>query len=203
MVAEQSQLIRPLGRTVLSMVCAALAALPAHTLQIGVNVSPVELSDEGWVDGVLGIVDQWGVDPCCLVFELTESAVQSARRPIQADLMRLRKRGVGIFLSNFGTGSSSLAMLRDLPVTGLKLDASLVATVDRPGSFGAALAKGIIEVVRPLGLAGVAEGVETEGQAASLAEIGWEFGQGYLFAHPGSLNSVSPVPARLLGVLPR
>ncbi len=202
LVAEQSQLVRPLGRTVLSMVCAALAALPAHTLQIGVNVSPVELSDEGWVDGVLGIVDQWGVDPCCLVFELTESAVQSSRRPIQADLMRLRKRGVGIFLSNFGTGSSSRAMLRDLPVTGLKLDASLVATVDRPGSFGAALAKGIIEVVRPLGLAGVAEGVETEEQAASLAEIGWDFGQGYLFARPGSLNSVSPVPARLLGALP-
>ena len=201
-VAEESQLIRPMGRMVLGMACAALAALPPHAMQIGVNVSSVELSDDHWVDGILRIVEDSGIDPCCLVIEVSETAVQSARRSLDADLMRLRKRGVGIFLDNFGSGNASLSMLRDLPLSGVKLDVGVVASLGQPYGFGTALARGVLEVIRPLGLAGVAEGVETEEQAAALAEMGWEFGQGYLFGRPGSLNAVAPAPARLLGALP-
>jgi EAL domain-containing protein (putative c-di-GMP-specific phosphodiesterase class I) len=201
-VAEESQLIRPMGRVALGMACAALAALPPHAMQIGVNASSVELSDDRWVDGILTVIEDSGVDPCCLVIEVSETAVQSAHRSLEADLMRLRKRGVGIFLDNFGSGISSLAMLRDLPLSGVKLDSGVVASLVRPHGFGAALAKGVLEVIRPLGLAGVATGVETEEQAAGLIEMGWEFGQGFLFGRPGSLNSVSPVPVRLLGALP-
>ena len=101
-----------------------------------------------------------------------------------------------------GEQEEALSMLRDLPLSGVKLDVGVVASLGQPYGFGTALARGVLEVIRPLGLAGVAEGVETEEQAAALAEMGWEFGQGYLFGRPGSLNAVAPAPARLLGALP-
>jgi len=198
-VAEESRLIRPIGRTVLARAMEALQALPPHALQVGINVSAVELSDPAWLDGVTYTIERSGTDPCCLVVEITETAMLGARRDVAADLRALRDMGVGVFLDDFGTGYSSLAMLRDYPVSGIKLDKSFVASLDDPDSFGAALAQGILDLIRPLGLAGVAEGIETREQADRLAELGWEFGQGYLFGRPGPFSALPPVPSRLLG----
>jgi diguanylate cyclase (GGDEF)-like protein/PAS domain S-box-containing protein len=193
-IAEESRLIRPMGRRLLARGLDALSRLPAHSLQVGVNVSAVELADESWLAGVNEILDSADVDPCCLVLEITETAVLSARRNLASDLGALKSRGVGVFLDDFGTGYSSLSMLRDLPVSGLKLDKSFVSSLDDEDSFGAALSQGILDLIRPLGLAGVAEGIETERQATRLREIGWEFGQGYLFGRPGPFTEL-PVPA--------
>ena len=198
-VAEESRLIRPIGRRVLARALQALNALPPHALQVGVNVSAVEMADDAWLLGVTQTIEHSGVDPCCLVLEITETAMLGARRDIGQDLRRLRDMGVGIFLDDFGTGYSSLTMLRDFPVSGIKLDKSFVASLDDPDSFGAALAQGILDLIRPLGLAGVAEGIETQEQADRLAELGWEFGQGYHFGRPGVFRSLPPVPSRPLG----
>ena len=198
-IAEESRLIRPIGRRVLVRALEALAALPPHALQIGVNISAVELSDETWLDGVTYAIDRSGIDPCCLVLELTETAVLSARRDLRDDLRALRDRGVGVFLDDFGTGYSSLSMLRDLPVSGIKLDKSFVTALEDKESFGAALAQGIVDLVRPLGLAGVAEGIETPEQAERLAHLGWEFGQGYLFGRPGPFRALPPGRSRSVG----
>lgn len=198
-VAEESRLIRPIGRKVLARALEALQALPPHALQVGINVSAVELSDPAWLDGVTYTIERSGTDPCCLVVEITETAMLGARRDIASDLRALRSMGVGVFLDDFGTGYSSLAMLRDYPVSGIKLDKSFVASLDDPDSFGAALAQGILDLVRPLGLAGVAEGIETAEQAERLAELGWEYGQGYLFGRPGPFHALPPVPARSVG----
>ena len=195
-IAEESRLIRQIGRRVLIRAFEALAALPAHALQIGVNVSAVELADETWLDAVTYAIDRSGIDPCCLVLELTETAVLSARRDISGDLRVLRDLGAAVFLDDFGTGYSSLSMLRDLPVSGIKLDKSFVSAIDRDDSFGDALTQGIVDLIRPMGLAGVAEGIETERQAEKLLSLGWEFGQGYLFGRPGPLSALPPVPAR-------
>lgn len=198
-VAEESRLIRPIGRRVLARALQALNTLPPHALQVGVNVSAVELADEAWLLGVTQTIEQSGVDPCCLVLEITETAMLGARRDIAEDLRALRDMGVGIFLDDFGTGYSSLAMLRDYPVSGIKLDKSFVASLDDPESFGSALAQGILDLIRPLGLAGVAEGIETQEQSDRLADLGWEFGQGYHFGRPGVFRSLPPVPSRPLG----
>lgn len=198
-VAEDSRLIGPLGRLVLARALDALTALPPHALQVGINVSAVELSDPTWLDAVSYTIERSGVDPCCLVMEITETAVLDAHRDLSSDLKRLRDMGVGLFLDDFGTGYSSLAMLRDLPVTGIKLDKSFVASLGDPGSFGAALAQGILDLIRPLGIAGVAEGIETMDQAARLAELGWEFGQGFAFGRPGPFEELPSLPARPLG----
>lgn len=193
-VAEESRLIRPMGRVVLAQALEALASLPPHTIQVGVNVSAVELSDHTWMDTVTDAIERSGVDPACLVVEITETAVLAASRDVGSDLRRLRSMGVGIFLDDFGTGYSSLSLLRDLPVTGIKLDKSFVAALVDPDSFGSALARGILDLVRPLGLTGVAEGIETPQHATRLAELGWEFGQGYLYGRPAPFNELPPIP---------
>ena len=195
-IAEESKVIRPIGRRVLAKVCRVLADLPEHSMQMGVNVSGVELNDDKWLEGFLEIVDRSGINPCCLVLEVTETAMLRAHRDIGSDLRALRARGVGIFLDDFGTGYSSLALLRDFPVTGVKLDKSFVASLDDEDSFGAALAQGIVDLIRPLGLSGVAEGIETPERAEQLRQLGWQFGQGYAFGHPAPLSALPPMPSR-------
>lgn len=201
-IAEESRLIRPLGHVVVSQALEALRQLPDHSLQIGVNVSAVELRDTGWRQSLEEAIDRSGVDPCCLVIELTETAVLSAKRDLADDLAALRQRGIAVFLDDFGTGYSSLSLLRDLPVSGIKLDKSFVSAVDSDDEFAVALSRGIVDLIRPLELAGVAEGIETERQATRLHELGWEFGQGYFFGRPGPFSSLPPVPARPLGTPP-
>lgn len=199
-VAEESRLIRPIGRQIMAKAFEALSVLPPHAIQIGVNVSAVELSDDSWLDSVGYAIDRSGIDPCCLVLEITETAVLNAHRDVATDLRSLRDRGLGVFLDDFGTGFSSLSMLRDLPVTGIKLDKSFVGALDDEDSFGSALARGVIALMDSLGLSGVAEGIEEESQAQRLAELGWQYGQGYLFGRPGPLSALPPVHGRPLDV---
>ncbi len=183
-VAEKSRLIRSIGREVLAQACMALNALPPHAFQVGVNVSAVELSDDSWLAGVIAVIEETGVDPCCLVLEITETSVLSTKRDIRRDLRQLRSLGVGLFLDDFGTGYSSLALLYDLPVSGIKLDKSFVTMVSQGDEYGIALTRGIGDLIGRLGLAGVAEGVERTEDAAHLLDLGWGFGQGYAFGWP-------------------
>ncbi|WP_166793214.1 sensor domain-containing protein [Cryobacterium lactosi] len=217
-VAEESGLIVGIGRCVLDQVCAVLAAHPDAPGTISVNVSAVELAHDEWAEKFLGIVDIHGVDPSRLVVEVTETAVMSLRAHTAGSVAALRDRGIGLHVDDFGTGFSSIAVLRDLPVTGLKLDASFVADLAAPGAVGrlgsdgasgdgaaadggaggstadgahnagargsGALAAGLAGLVAHLGLTGVAEGIETEEQEATLRAQGWQHGQGYLFGRP-------------------
>ena len=103
------------------------------------------------------------------------------------DLGRLRDLGVGIHVDDFGTGFSSISLLRELPVTGLKLDLSFVANLTPDDSPANALASGLAGLARGLHLTTIAEGVEREEQAVMLAQQGWTHGQGFLFGRPGPL----------------
>ena len=129
-----------------------------------------------------------GIDPTRLIIELTETAVMSTRRSLQEDLARLRDLGIGIHVDDFGTGYSSISLLRDLPVTGIKLDRSFVSSLSDPDSASYALAEGLASLAFSIGLIGVAEGVETPVQSAFLRGMGWTHGQGYLFGKPAGLG---------------
>jgi diguanylate cyclase (GGDEF)-like protein/PAS domain S-box-containing protein len=210
-VAEESGLIVGIGRAVIDQVCTVLAAHPDAGGTISVNVSAVELAHDDWAERFLATVDRHGVDPSRLVVEVTETAVMSLRPHTVGSVTALRDRGIGLHVDDFGTGFSSIAVLRDLPVTGLKLDASFVSGLGSPtrepggpggpaagigsvqsdgpgrvraGDGGGALAAGLAGLVAHLGLTGVAEGVETCEQATALQEQGWQHGQGYLFGRP-------------------
>ncbi|PXA68229.1 sensor domain-containing protein [Cryobacterium arcticum] len=187
-VAEESGLILGIGRAVLAQVCTVLAGHPDAPGTISVNVSAVELARDDWAQLFTATVERHGVDPARLVVEVTETAVLALGTVTVANLVAVRDLGVGLHVDDFGTGFSSISLLRDLPVTGLKLDASFVADLGDPlsedGRGAHALAAGLAGLVSHLGLAGVAEGVETEAQAEALRGQGWSHGQGYLFGRP-------------------
>lgn len=183
-IAEESGLIVGIGRAVLDQACTVIAANPAGAGTISVNVSAVELARDDWAGTFIATMARHGVDPCRIIVEVTETAVLSLGALTVGGLAAVRALGVGLHVDDFGTGFSSISLLRDLPVTGLKLDASFVADLGDGGRGADALAAGLAGLVAHLGLTGVAEGIETGEQAALLREQGWQHGQGYLFGRP-------------------
>lgn len=187
-VAEESGLVVGIGRLLLDEVCALLASDPALPGAVNVNFSGVELSARGWHEHFVDTVARHGVDPRRLVVEVTETAVLSLLDSTRADLASLRDLGVGVQVDDFGTGFSSISLLRDLPVTGIKLDRTFVRDLTEGDSPANALAAGVAGLAQGLHLDGIAEGIETESQWEVLQAQGWTHGQGYLFGRP------DPVP---------
>jgi EAL domain-containing protein (putative c-di-GMP-specific phosphodiesterase class I) len=184
-VAEQSRLILDIGDWVLRTAIAKAAewhAGPWPEVRIAVNVSPRQLLDGRFVGRVADLLRAHALPPACLEIELTESVLQTGPATVES-LRRLRALGVSIALDDFGTGYSSLASLEQLPLTRVKLDRSLISTIDSSErSF--AIAHAIIELCRGLGLAMTAEGIERPAQFALLARERDVTLQGYLFSKP-------------------
>jgi diguanylate cyclase (GGDEF)-like protein/PAS domain S-box-containing protein len=187
-IAEESGLIVGIGSAMLEQACTILAENPQMAGTISVNVSAIELGRDDWAEKFTAAIGRHRVDPRRLVVEVTETAVLSLGPDTVGGLVAVRNLGVGLHVDDFGTGFSSIALLRDLPVSGLKLDATFVAGLgdcaEQNNPRSEALAGGLAGLVAHLGLTGVAEGIETEGQAAALHEQGWLHGQGYLFGRP-------------------
>jgi EAL domain-containing protein (putative c-di-GMP-specific phosphodiesterase class I) len=132
---------------------------------------------------LIGIMTEAGADPTSMIVEVTESVAMSEVGQIEALLADLNTHGVTLAIDDFGTGYSSLSRLIDLPVTMLKVDRSLVGSINRAQS--AAIVTGtIIQLTRNLGMQTVAEGVETREQLEFLREHDCLLGQGYLFSRP-------------------
>ena len=181
--AERTGLIVPLGHVVLQQACNLLVARP-DIPAVSVNVSPVQLAHEEWLASVKQVLRSSGVEPGRLVVELTETAVFRLTELARGALVELHDLGVGVHVDDFGTGFSSLTNLRDLPVTGLKLDRSFVIALGDGDDGALALVRGLAGLANGLGLETVAEGVETEEQATILLEAGWTLAQGYLYGRP-------------------
>jgi diguanylate cyclase (GGDEF)-like protein/PAS domain S-box-containing protein len=192
-VAEDSGLIVDIGLRTFDQVCALLAARPDLPGPINVNVSAVELSSRDWLHHVVDCLGRHAIEPSRLVVEVTETAVLSLLDGTHSDLAELRRLGVGVQVDDFGTGFSSISLLRDLPVTGIKLDASFVAHLTREESAPNTLAAGVSGLARGLHLAGIAEGVETAEQARTLLSLGWSQAQGYLFGRPEAEPRTRPL----------
>ena len=180
-VAERSGLIVQLGGWALRRACAEAANWP--DLQVSVNASARQLVDGALLDQVSAALDESGLAPERLEVELTESLLIEVGAETLLVLSAIRDLGVGLSLDDFGTGYASLAVLKRLPLTAMKLDRSLIRGL--PGDReDAAIVRAVVETGHALGLLVVAEGIETEAQRAFLAGIGCDEGQGYLFGHP-------------------
>ncbi|MEV4279095.1 putative bifunctional diguanylate cyclase/phosphodiesterase [Actinoplanes xinjiangensis] len=195
-VAERSGEIVGIGRWVLEQAVRQVAAWRAAgaDLSVTVNVSPRQLQEPHLARDVLAVLERAGAPAESLVVEVTESAMVDEAVEVAA-LRRLRSAGVRIAIDDFGTGYSSLQYLTRLPVDILKIDRSFVAQMDGTPE-GAAIAEAVIRLAQILRLTTVAEGVETEGQAAELLALGSERGQGYLFSRPVPPEQVSALVAR-------
>jgi diguanylate cyclase (GGDEF)-like protein/PAS domain S-box-containing protein len=186
--AEESGLIVALGRWVLRRACRDLAGLralggTAADLRLSVNVSPVQLREHDFVDDVLGALRDSGVPACALNLEVTESVVLDCGEEGIAYLRALRAAGCGVSLDDFGTGYSSLGNLRALPIDEIKIDVSFVSAV-LDGGVDAAVVEAIVGLGAALGVAVIAEGIESAEVAGRLMALNCPFGQGYFYGRP-------------------
>ncbi|MDE1949314.1 MAG: EAL domain-containing protein [Burkholderiales bacterium] len=186
-VAEEVGLIDAIGQEVLQLACSQFARWreelgPSAPRQLALNLSRAQLTLPGLVPEVRWMLDENGLQPHELQFEITESlAAQDPR--VQATLRELKALGVKLALDDFGTGYSSLACLHQLPVDTVKIDRSFVVHAETV-EYHRVLIEATIRVAQALGMATVAEGIETAGQAALMAQLHCDRGQGYLFARP-------------------
>ena len=186
-LAEETGLILPLGQWVLETACAQLAlwaTQPAMAhLTIAVNVSVCQFQQAAFVDQVLAALERTGANPLRLKLELTEGLLVSQVEEVIAKMNTLKATGVGFSLDDFGTGYSSLSYLKRLPLDQLKIDQGFVRDILLDAN-DAAIARMVVVLADSLGLAVIAEGVETEAQRDFLAEQGCHAYQGYLFSRP-------------------
>ncbi len=187
-LAEETGLIRPLGRWVMHEAFAQLArwtraeGWPAD-FTLSVNLSAHQLGDPDLLDDVTEALAATGVDPALICLEITESALVDDIEAGLETLHRLRAIGVHLSLDDFGTGYSSFSYLHRLPVNVLKIDRSFVSRLGQEARDRAVVA-GMIELSHALGLRVVAEGVETPGQLSELGDLSCDVAQGYYFSAP-------------------
>jgi diguanylate cyclase (GGDEF)-like protein len=186
-VAEESNLILPLGKWVLETACRQLAAwslIPEFAgLTLAVNVSAQQFYQTDFVDQVRGLLAETKARAHLLKLELTESLFLRDVDEIIEKMMALKAVGVGFALDDFGTGYSSLLYLKRLPLDQLKIDQSFVRDVLIDPN-DAAIARTVAALGQTLGLKVIAEGVETEAQRDFLAESGCHAYQGYFISRP-------------------
>ncbi|UYY58794.1 putative bifunctional diguanylate cyclase/phosphodiesterase [Sphingomonas sp. S2-65] len=152
-------------------------------LRLSINVTAADVSRAGFADSLLGRVDASGFPRSRLTVEITETGVMADLTEAARLLSELRAAGCRVAVDDFGTGYSSLAYLKSLPLDYLKIDKRL--SHDITGSHrDRVVVRGVIDMARSLGLAVVAEGVETEAQLDLLAKEGCQYFQGYLCSEP-------------------
>lgn len=184
-IAEDSGLILPIGQWVLREACSQTQAWLQSGLdlgQIAVNVSAVEFQGKNFLAGVRDILNDTGLDPHHLTFELTESGMMQDTQQTMETLQALKGLGVKIAIDDFGTGYSSLSYLRRFPIDEIKIDRSFVQAID--GDAGDAIVSAVIAIGKSLKQRVVAEGVETSQQLAFLQSQHCAEGQGYYFGRP-------------------
>jgi EAL domain-containing protein (putative c-di-GMP-specific phosphodiesterase class I) len=206
-LAERSGLIVPLGLAVLTQACNQLSVWSragGRDLTVAVNLSARQLIEPGFVSAVRDIVWRAALDPRQIVLEITESLLVDDSDAAVATLWQLRGLGLKLAVDDFGTGYSSLSRLSDLPIDELKIDKSFVERINAPSADSGPIVTATVAMGHALGLTVVAEGVETEAQAAFLQHIGCDLLQGYLYGRPLDAADITPAlaQAQFTGVNP-
>jgi diguanylate cyclase (GGDEF)-like protein len=205
-VAEESGLIIEISDWVLRT--AIEAASSWHhgewpQVRLAINASARQVLDSRFIGRVQGLLDQHRLPAQCIEIELTENVLQTGRATVEA-VRQLRECGIGIALDDFGTGYSSLASVEHLPLTRVKLDRSLIASIDT-NQRSLVIAEAIAGLCGNLGLEMTAEGIERPEQLAPLLKHRSAYLQGYLLSRPvrgqDVLACIREVPARMQSML--
>jgi predicted signal transduction protein with EAL and GGDEF domain len=187
-VAEETGIITSIGEWVLRTACLE-AARWSGAQRVSVNVSAIQFKSPTLVATVTSALGESGLDPQRLELEVTESVMLDAGGAALAVLQNLREIGVRVALDDFGIGYSSLGYLRDFPFDRIKIDQSFVRGTAND-AVGRAIVRAVASLGQSLGIATVAEGVETEEQMARVGSDGCTDVQGYLINRPMPPNQI-------------
>jgi diguanylate cyclase (GGDEF)-like protein len=187
-LAEETGLIVPLGWAVLNEACGRAkqwqeGSGKSNRLAVSVNLSPKQLLEPNLVREVARALELFGLDPSCLVLEITEDVLMNEAEGTMIRLKELKEQGVRLAIDDFGTGFSSLSYLERFPVDMLKIAKPFVDGLGN-GSEKSPLVEAVIKLGDALGLQTVAEGIERQVQLDRLRLLHCGQGQGYLFAEP-------------------
>lgn len=183
--AEDSGFIGPLTEWVLTHACREATAWP-DSVQLSVNLSPLNLNQPALVATTRRILDETGLPPQRLVLELTEGVLLENSDNVRETLQELKALGVELWIDDFGSGHANLSYLQHLPCTVVKVDRSFLEENDRRRE----LLGGIISVAKACDLRVAVEGVETPEHAELLRELGCDLLQGFLLARPMSPDAL-------------
>ncbi|QBE62485.1 bifunctional diguanylate cyclase/phosphodiesterase [Pseudoduganella lutea] len=185
-ILEENGLIVPVGEWVIRRACEQSMEWKRQGLQpvpLAVNLSPRQFMHRGLMPAIRRILDETGIDPALLEFEITETALMQHGEQTLDILGQINAMGIRLSIDDFGTGYSSLAYLKRFPVKKIKIDRAFIKDLEKSAEDRAIVAA-IIALSDSLQLSVVAEGVETEGHYALLQQQGCQFAQGYLFSQP-------------------
>jgi diguanylate cyclase (GGDEF)-like protein/PAS domain S-box-containing protein len=194
-VAEETGLILQIGEWVLETACRQMrvwldAGLPIELM--AVNLSPREFQRIDVAERVAAVLAEVGLDPHRLEIEITEGALMEQGPALDQKLAALRGHGIRLAVDDFGTGWSSLAYLRRMPIQKLKIDRSFIRDIAQDPT-AASIAATVVQLARTLGLEVLAEGVETADQLAVLERLGCDTVQGWLFSRALPARDVPPM----------
>jgi diguanylate cyclase (GGDEF)-like protein len=185
-IAEEAQLIVPLGKRIIRLACAFLKRLETsgiHDKVIAVNISAIQLHRDDFLPDLLDAVAETGVNARNITLEITESVFSDSYQKINEKLGTIREKGIDISIDDFGTGYSSLAREIELNVSCLKLDKQFIDGLIAPDT-DALIVGDVISMAHKLGHSVVAEGVELEEQRQYLVKHHCDYIQGYLLSRP-------------------
>jgi diguanylate cyclase (GGDEF)-like protein/PAS domain S-box-containing protein len=199
-VAEETGLIVPIGRYVLSEGCRQIRELQRKhpemgRLKLSVNLSNKQFFQADLFDQIEEALKDSGLDPACLGLEITEGVIIRHADSAASRFSRLKSMGVQLYMDDFGKGYSSLSYLHRFPMDILKIDRSFTSRIEE-AEGNLAIVKAIITLAHQLGMEVVAEGIQTEEQKARLRLLGCEYGQGFLFSEPLSADGAEELLLR-------
>jgi diguanylate cyclase (GGDEF)-like protein/PAS domain S-box-containing protein len=185
-MAEETGLILPLGRYVMDTACRQVRAIRDRLhvdVPISVNLSPRQFAESGLLSQVAAALDATGLPSELLMFEITETMVMEDLAGAREIMKKLSRLGVRLAIDDFGTGHSSLAYLKQFPIHEVKVDRAFVQGIAED-PVDSAIVRAIIDLANAMGIAAVAEGVETPDQVAGLKLLGCQVVQGFYFSQP-------------------
>jgi diguanylate cyclase (GGDEF)-like protein/PAS domain S-box-containing protein len=185
-IAEESDLILPIGQWVLREACGQMKSwidAGLHVAPVSVNVSSTEFRSGGFIENLRVVLKETGLDPTYLELELTETVLMQRAESTTSVLSTLKSIGVRLAVDDFGTGYSSLSYLKRFPIDSLKIDQSFVHDITTD-TDDATIVSAVISMARSLRHCVIAEGVETEEQITFLQAHSCDEAQGYYFSKP-------------------